>query len=124
MGGNMPKEGTIYKYGDMEMQAVDGTIRVINKSEAFKDKPEQRIPLKEWARRVLSLNLCCQYYAKRDPFINTAEKEVYKEYDKLYQMAMEVGREAHKQGDPLNPKVAADKLDEFKNSKKHNIIIP
>lgn len=120
----MAKEGKIYKYDDMEMQAVDGTIRVINKSEKFKDNPEQRITLKEWAKRCLSLNLCCQYYAQRDPFINTAEKEVYEEYDKLYQIAMEVGREAKRQGDPLDPKVATDKLDDFRNSSKHNIIIP
>lgn len=118
------KEGKIYKYGDMEMQAVDGTIRVVNKSETWKDKPEQRVSLADWARRVLTLNLCCQHYASKDPFLTTAEKDIYKEYDKLYDIAMAVGREAKQQGNPLDPKVAADKLDEFKNSMKHNIIIP
>ena len=120
----MRKEGKIYKYGDLELQAVNGTIRLINHSEKFKDNPEQFIPLKDWAKRCLSLNLCCQYYASQDPFLITAQKDMYQQYDKLYDIAMEVGREAKKQGDPLDPAVAADKLDEFKESSKHNIIIP
>ena len=119
----MHKEGKIYKYEDLELQAVNGTIRLVNHNEKFKDKPEQFITLKDWAKRCLSLNLCCQYYANQD-FMNAAQKDMYKQYDKLYDIAMAVGREAKQQGDPLDPKVAEDKLNDYKEGAKHNIIIP
>ena len=42
----------------------------------------------------------------------------------MQEIGMAVFREARDQGDPLNPKVAEARLQEFRDSLKHNIILP
>ena len=121
----MRKEGKIYKYKDLEVQAVDGTVRLINTNDKYEgtNKQEQRISLSDWRDRILSITRGCQYYAEREETLNTAEKESYKEMKKMQEIGMAVFREARDQGDPLNPKVAEARLQEFRDSLKHNIIV-
>lgn len=122
----MRKEGKIYKYKDLEVQAVDGTVRLVNTNDKYEgtNKQEQRISLSDWRDRILSITRGCQYYAEREETLNTAEKESYKEMKKMQEIGMQVFREARDQGDPLNPKVAEARLQEFRDSLKHNIILP
>jgi hypothetical protein len=122
----MRKEGKIYKYKDLEVQAVDGTVRLININDKYEgtNKQEQRIALSDWRDRILSITRGCQYYAEREESLNTAEKESYKEMKKMQEIGMAVFREARDQGDPLDPKVAEARLQEFRDSLKHNIILP
>ena len=77
----MRKEGKVYKYKDLEVQAVDGTVRLINVNDKYEgtNKQEQRIALSDWRDRILSITRGCQYYAEREESLNTAEKESYKE---------------------------------------------
>lgn len=121
------KEGKVYKYKDLEVQAVDGTVRLVNYNEKYDDtnKHEQRISLSEWRDRILHITQGCQYYAEREETLNTAEKESYKEMKKMQEIGMAVFREARDQGDPLDPKVAAERLQEYRHDVKHgNIILP
>ena len=120
------KEGKVYKYKDLEVQAVDGTIRLVNINDKYEGtlKQEQRIPLSDWRDRILSITRGCQYYAEREESLNTAEKESYKEMRKMQEIGMAVFREARDQGDPFDPKVAEARLQEFRDSLKHNIILP
>lgn len=122
----MRKEGKVYKYKDLEVQAVDGTIRLVNLNDKYEgtNKQEQRISLSDWRDRILAITLGCQYYAEREETLNAAEKDAYKEIKKMQEIGMNVFREAKNQGDPLDPKVSEARLQEFRDSLKHNIILP
>lgn len=122
----MRKEGKVYRYKDVEVQAVDGTVRLVNYNEKYDgtDKHEQRLALSDWRDRILHITQGCQYYEEREPFLNTAEKAAFEEMKKMQEIGMAVFREAKQQGDPLDPKVSGIKLQEFKDSMKHNIILP
>lgn len=108
----------VYYYKNYELYADDGYIHVISKNDKDHDDPIHHIPIDTWKERILGI---MAFGAGTDGADEANMRQLHEDTQAALEVMVAVLKDAVEQGDPHDPKVAYDKLQELKSTKKYTM---
>lgn len=108
----------VYSYKDLDIYAENGVIHLVSKNLDDKSKPEKVVNANDWKDRLFAMY-------KLGLGLEGRNEGVYKELKDDTRRALEIMeavlRDAIEQGNPLDPKVQAEHLNEFRTNKRYTM---
>ena len=108
----------VYSYKDLDIYAENGVIHLVSKNSEDKDKPERVVNANDWKDRLFAMY-------KLGLGLEGRNEGVFKELKDDTHKALEIMecvlRDAIEQGNPLDPKVQQEHLNEFRTHKKYTM---
>lgn len=108
----------VYYYKDYELYADDGFIHVISKNDKDRDNPIHHISIDSWKQRILGIMALGK---DTDGSDESNMRQLHEDTQAALEVMIAVMKDAVEQGDPLDPKVAYDRLQELKSTKKYTM---
>lgn len=108
----------VYSYKDLDIYAENGVIHLVSKNSDDKSNPERVVNANDWKDRLFAMyKLGLGLEGRNDGVF----KELKDDTRKAIEIMESVLKDAIEQGNPLDPKVQAEHLNEFRTNKRYTM---